>query len=282
MGPSPTRAAFTAAAVRGYRDRLEAAGRAPATIAVHLAALRRLAVELGADARIAEVRAERVPRGVPRALTLEQLERLLAMPDLRTTRGKRDYAALRLLADAGLRRCELSALTFDDVDEHPRLPSSSPCTRRDPRLDALGGPCAPGQAWALAALIAWRDARPRCAHEQLFVSLPRTGRAPGPLGPRDVGRLVERYARAAGLPDDRRSPHALRHTFCTLLAATGAQAPVIRELAGHADMRTKTPERWLGWERSLLDQRAPRFGVLDRETVVDVPFSIDSAPASDG
>lgn len=96
----------------------------------------------------------------------------------------------------------------------------------------------PLTAEALAALIAWRDTRPRCAHEQLFVSLPRTGRAPSPLGPRDVGRLVERYARAAGVPDDRRSPHALRHTFCTLLAATGAQAPVIRELAGHADMRT--------------------------------------------
>jgi integrase/recombinase XerD len=214
---------------------------------VHLAALRRLAVELGADARIAEVRAERVPRGQPRALTLEQLERLLAMPDLRTTRGERDYAALRLLADAGLRRFELSALTFDDVDEHPRL--------ADPRLrDAIRDSTrwavrvrrakrgrsrtVPRTAEALAALIAWRDARPRCAHEQLFVSLPRTGRAPAPLGPRDVGRLVERYATAAGLPDDRRSPHTLRHTFCTLLAATGAQAAVIRELAGHADMRT--------------------------------------------
>jgi hypothetical protein len=43
-------------AVRAYCDHLEAAGRAPATIALHLAALRRVAVELGAEARIANLK----------------------------------------------------------------------------------------------------------------------------------------------------------------------------------------------------------------------------------
>jgi hypothetical protein len=71
--------------VRAYRDHLEAAGRPPATIALHLAALRRGAVELGAEARIADHKPKRSPRGEPRAPTLEQLEQLPAMPDLRAT-----------------------------------------------------------------------------------------------------------------------------------------------------------------------------------------------------
>jgi integrase/recombinase XerD len=57
---------------------------------------------------------------------------------------------------------------------------------------------------------------------------------------RDVARVVARHAEAAGLPEDRRSPHVLRHTFCTHLADAGADTAVIRELAGHADIRTTT------------------------------------------
>lgn len=45
---------------------------------------------------------------------------------------------------------------------------------------------------------------------------------------------------AAALPEDRRTPHVLRHTFCTQLADAGADVGTIRELAGHADIRTTT------------------------------------------
>lgn len=78
------------------------------------------------------------------------------------------------------------------------------------------------------------------ATEHLLLSLPRTGQPPRALSTRDIARIVGRYAAAAGLPEDRRSPHALRHTFCTHLADTGADTAVIRELAGHADIRTTT------------------------------------------
>jgi len=56
----------------------------------------------------------------------------------------------------------------------------------------------------------------------------------------DIARIVARHAEAADLPVDRRSPHVLRHTSFTHLAGNGADTAVIRELAGHADIRTTT------------------------------------------
>jgi site-specific recombinase XerD len=81
---------------------------------------------------------------------------------------------------------------------------------------------------------------PASETDHLLVSLTRAGRPPRPLTNRDVGRIVARHAERAGLPADRRSPHILRHTFCTHLADAGASVEEIRELAGHADIRTTT------------------------------------------
>ena len=50
--------------------------------------------------------------------------------------------------------------------------------------------------------------------------------------------MPSRPRSCAGLPEDRRTPHVLRHTFCTLLADGGQGLEVIAELAGHADVRT--------------------------------------------
>ena len=50
--------------------------------------------------------------------------------------------------------------------------------------------------------------------------------------------LVAKHAAGAGVRDDRRTAHALRHTFCTMLAERGVALEVIRELARHVDVRT--------------------------------------------
>ncbi len=119
---------------------------------------------------------------------------------------------------------------------------------------------------ALDAIAAWVQARPTCAHGQLLVSLPRTGRAPAPLAVRDVTRIVARYAQLAELPEDRRSPHVLRHTFCTHLAESGESIEVIRELAAPADIRTTTIYTDVSPERlqNAIDNAAKRRGGLGR------------------
>jgi site-specific recombinase XerD len=248
LGPDATAASVTPAAVGAYRDALERADRSPATIAKHLSAVRGLADALGADAAVRTVRSAAVARGEPRALSQDEWGRLLRMPDRRTRQGKRDLALLHLLGSAGLRRSEAAALLVGDVDERRRA--------GDPRLrQAIAGStswwvivrCAkrgrtravPLDIEALEALVAWVKVRPVAATEHLLLSLPRAGERHA-LNTRDVARVVARHADAAGLPDDRRSPHVLRHTFCTHLADAGADTAVIRELAGHADIRTTT------------------------------------------
>ncbi|MGI8862963.1 MAG: tyrosine-type recombinase/integrase [Solirubrobacteraceae bacterium] len=245
LGPG----ALTAESVRAWRDRLERQGRSPATIAKHLSALRTLADALGQDPQIAKVRSQTVARGQPRALSGEEFTRLLRMPDRRTRRGKRDLALLYLLGTAGLRRSEACALTLLDVDERRRAGDrrlrdaiahstswwvTVRCSKRGRTRQV------PVDQDALEAIIAWVKARPTTDNDRLLLSLPRTGRPPSPLSTRDVARIVGGYAAAAELPEDRRSPHVLRHTFCTALANAGVDVGVIRELAGHADIRTTT------------------------------------------
>lgn len=247
--------AFTREAMRRYRDALEACGAAPSTIARHLSALRRLADELDLDPTIGRVRVEGPPPRPPRALTAGQYEQLLCLPDRRTIRGIRDHAVLHLLGDCGLRRSELAALAYGDVvpvarHDDPRLrPAIAPqrsqqtnwdlhvrnAKRRKARSIPLSRP-------ALDALTTWRDHRPTAATDRIFISLPSRRapeRDPAALSPAAIGEIVARYAaRLVELPPHLATPHALRHTFCTLLASREVALEVIAELAGHSDVRT--------------------------------------------
>ena len=270
---------LSAGSVGEWRDRLEALGRSPATVAKHLSALRTLADALGADPQIVKVRSQTVARSRPRALSGNEYARLLRMPDRRSMRGKRDLALLYLLGTAGLRRSEVCALELADIDQ-----------RRGSDDGRLRRAIARSTSWwvtvrgaergrarrvpldedALEAIVQWVKARPVTGSEELLLSLPRTGRAPGPLGTRDIARIVGHYAQAAGLAEDRRSPRVLRHTFCTSLANASVDVGVIAGLAGHADIRTTTIYTTTGKPR-LVDGvaavRAQRGGGLARLVV---------------
>jgi integrase/recombinase XerD len=247
-GQTPSQ--FTASELAGWRDWMIAAGAAPASVAQRLTAARRFAAHLGLDAAIQQVKATGVQALPSPALSGTELARLLAMPDLRTRRGKRDLALLHLLSSCGLRRAEASTLKLQDIRQvrrasDPRRPAAiaeRPAQRTGfevvVRHTKRGrSRTVPINRPALQALQAWYQARPPVPEDWLLLAFPR-GRPPARLTGAQIGRIVARHAEKASLIPDHRTPHALRHTFCTRLAERGVGLDVIQVLAGHADIRT--------------------------------------------
>jgi integrase/recombinase XerD len=214
--------------------------------------VRRLAAAIDADPLVAQVRCTQVQHERPSALSDLELSQLLARPDLRTTIGIRDRAILELLARAGLRRSELARLTLTDIQERGRQPDKRRRAAVAPRrgdqtpLEVVVRGSKRGRTRTIPlhteahdALRRWYTARPAAATDALFVSLrARRSATPDPLSAGAVGDIVTKHATAAGVREDRRTAHAIRHTFCTMLAERGVALEVVRALAGHVDIRT--------------------------------------------
>ncbi|MFN3667799.1 MAG: tyrosine recombinase [Brevundimonas sp.] len=172
-------------------------------------------------------------RSLPRTLSGEEIERLLAAAAARDGAGGLRLVALVELAYAsGLRVSELLGLRVEAV-------------RRDPAFLIVRGKggkerLAPLNASAREAVKTWliaRDAaRPEKAPDSpwLFPS----ASAKGHLTPRRFAQLLDQAAVDAGIDPARVSPHVLRHAFATHLLEGGADLRVVQTLLGHADIAT--------------------------------------------
>jgi integrase/recombinase XerC len=177
----------------------------------------------------------RIPRTLPRALTLPDTERLLESEAAEETLlPERERALFELLYATGLRVSEAAGLDLEDVDFSARLVRVTGKGSRE-RIVPFGETAAE----ALRAYLPVRAALRRTVEEDdpesgepLFVNA-RGGR----LTTRSMARLLKRRLRAAGLPEEI-SPHALRHTFATHLLQAGADLRAIQELLGHASLST--------------------------------------------
>jgi integrase/recombinase XerD len=171
----------------------------------------------------------RLPQALPKALRQRQVERLLDAPDRTSPAGSRDRAILELLYGSGIRVSELMALDVDDLD----LEEGSV------RVLGKGGKerIVPVGRFARDAISAYlATARPAHVTDGSRGALFLNQRG-GRLTRQSCGRLLTKYASAAGIPG-KASPHSLRHSFATHLLQGGADVRVVQELLGHASLST--------------------------------------------
>ena len=165
---------------------------------------------------------------LPRVLTFEQVERLLAAPDPTTDRGTLHAAMLHLMYASGLRVSELCALSVGDLD----------LERGIVRARGKGGKrrLVPVGEVALVHVGRYlRDVRPKRTRPNqtvLFVS-PRGGR----FTRQGFWKIIRRHAAGAGI-SPLPSPHRLRHSFATHLLRGGADLRAVQAMLGHADLGT--------------------------------------------
>jgi integrase/recombinase XerC/integrase/recombinase XerD len=220
--------------VRRYAAFLSAAGRAPATIARKLAAVRSFYGFLLRTGRISQnpadlVSAPKAANRLPRVLTAIQMAEILETAPVGTPLEMRDRAMIELAYSCGLRSEEVISLSVDSLDfeteqlavvgkgsRHRRLPVGEPAQRAV--ADYLAG--------ARPTLVTDRS------ETALFIS--RNGRR---LSPSDVSRRLSARVRDAAAASGI-SPHALRHSFATHLLEGGADLRTIQELLGHSSIST--------------------------------------------
>jgi integrase/recombinase XerD len=180
----------------------------------------------------ARVRAPKLPRRLPKNLTEEQVEALLAAPDPGKPLGLRDRAMLETLYATGLRVSELTGLRMAQVSLDMGVVRVLGKGSKE-RLVPLGEEAI---AWIKRYLA---TVRPGLAgdgrSDAMFVTARR-----GPLTRQAFWALLKRYAVKAGIPAASLSPHVLRHAFATHLLNHGADLRVVQLLLGHADITTTT------------------------------------------
>ena len=169
-----------------------------------------------------------IGRRLPKTLSFEDIERLLATPRLDTDGGARDAAMMHLMYASGLRVSELCSLRVADLDTKRGVVSVLGKGRKR-RLVPVG-------EVALTQVTTYLEhVRPRIApagESTLFVS--RRGKR---IARQVFWKSMKRYARGAGITQEI-SPHKLRHSFATHLLRGGADLRAVQAMLGHADLGT--------------------------------------------
>ena len=222
--------------LEGLVRQLMSEGRSPRSVARAIACYRGFYRFLVIDNRLKtnpadQLRAPRAWKSLPRHLSIEQVDRLLEQPDVKTPRGLRDRALIELLYATGLRVSELVSLRPADVNLEA---SFLTCTGKGDkqRVVPMGDEAA---AWVRRYL---REGRPALLGQRRSARLFVNARGGG-VGLTRVGfwKILKAYGRGAGVPSSL-SPHVLRHSFATHLLERGADLRAIQMMLGHADLST--------------------------------------------
>lgn len=180
---------------------------------------------------------------LPKAVSVEDIQRLLAVPDRETATGLRNRAILEFLYATGARVSEMLNADIDDVHFEGTLTDEDGNQITLPGYVRLFGKgnkerLVPIGSYAQKAIQDYLvRARPSLvAHGKGTAALFVNGRG-SRLGRQGAWLILKEAAEAAGLSSDF-SPHSMRHSFATHLLQGGADIRVVQELLGHASIAT--------------------------------------------
>ena len=174
--------------------------------------------------------APRVGMRLPKTLSENDVESLLAVPDTTTNYGLRDRCMLEVLYATGLRVSELVSLTLTQVNMRQGVVRVFGKGNKE-RLVPLGEEAL---SWLTDYLA---EARPslvkgKGGSDAVFPSNRGTA-----MTRQSFWYAIKKHARTAGIREDL-SPHTLRHAFATHLLNHGADLRVVQMLLGHSDVST--------------------------------------------
>ena len=173
--------------------------------------------------------APKLPRGLPKSLTEQDVEKLLAAPDVEDALGLRDRTMLETLYASGLRVSELVTLRISQVSQDMGVVRIIGKGSKE-RLVPLGEEAL---TWIQRYL---KESRPALLHGRTSDALFVTQRGTA-MTRQQFWNLIRRYSQRAGL-SRAISPHTLRHAFATHLLNHGADLRVVQLLLGHSDIST--------------------------------------------
>ena len=211
-----------------------ASGLSPRSVARAVAAIRGYYRFLVLERHLEESPANdlRPPRAwpaLPRFLAIEEVDALIAQPDVTTPRGLRDRALIELLYATGMRVSELISVRAADLHLAERYLTCIGKGNKE-RLIPMGEQAA---AWIQTYQ---REGRPALLKGRSSARLFVNARG-GPLSRVGFWKILKAYGRRANLPRSL-SPHVLRHSFATHLLERGADLRAIQMMLGHSDLAT--------------------------------------------
>ena len=230
---------FDRPALEAFVRQQMAGGLSPRSVARAVAAIRGFYRYLVLDRHLEHNPAEdlRPPRAwpaLPTFLSIEQVDALIAAPDVATPRGLRDRAMIEVLYATGMRVSELVGIRGADLHLDADYLTCIGKGNKE-RLIPMGEEAA---EWVRRYQ---RDGRPplvtraratRRSSPRLFVNM-----RGGPLSRVGFWKILKAYGRHAGLPTSL-SPHVVRHSFATHLLDRGADLRSIQMMLGHTDLST--------------------------------------------
>ncbi len=189
-----------------------------------------------------EVATPKVPKRIPKFLTVDEVFALLDSPGNEESLGVRDKGIMELLYGSGIRVGELVELDVHNIDLTEGTVRVLGKGRKE-RIVPIGDK-------ACRALHAYLDVRSEFVagaknENALFVN-----RRGGRLTARSVERMLNKYIERSGL-QKKVTPHVLRHTFATHLLGSGADMRGIQELLGHSSLSTTQKYTHVGIENLM-------------------------------